>query len=206
MAVIKHVGRHNNKKVAIVYRQVPDENHMALVLYTESIPSLLHDEVMKVLESEVGQNAKELADPLFRHTMADGNKCLETIHKSGYLKKVQANQVIVTVNASSSCRLDELNSILDKIEAGGEAAEKLAEMDANAGFAGGRDVGEAKSSASINTEVLDDSALAQQRLDQATKLKSEAEVLLAEAKRLEKEANELAPKTKNVRTAKKATA
>lgn len=206
MAVIKHVGRHNNKKVAIVYRQVPDENHMALVLYTESIPSLLHDEVMKVLESEVGQNAKELADPLFRHTMADGNKCLETIHKSGYLKKVQTNQVIVTVNASSSCRLDELNSILDKIEAGGEAAEKLAEMDANAGFAGGRDVGEAKSSASINTEVLDDSALAQQRLDQATKLKSEAEVLLAEAKRLEKEANELAPKTKNVRTAKKATA
>ena len=60
MSVLKHVGRHNNKKVAIVYRTVPSEDHMALVLYTESIPSLIHDEAMKCLESEIGQQAKEL--------------------------------------------------------------------------------------------------------------------------------------------------
>ena len=74
--MIKHVGRHNQRKVAIVYRQVPDETHMALVMYTDTLPSLVHDEAMKVLESELGQNAKELADALFRHIMPDGNNCL----------------------------------------------------------------------------------------------------------------------------------
>ena len=66
--MIKHVGKHNQRKVAIVYKTIPDETHMALVVYTDSLPSMIHDEAMKVLESEVGQNAKELADALFRTT------------------------------------------------------------------------------------------------------------------------------------------
>lgn len=212
MAVIKHVGRHNNKKVAIVYRTVPSEDHMALVLYTESIPSLIHDEAMKVLESDVGQQAKELADALFRHTMADGNNCLETIHRGGYLKKVPTKQVIVTVNATSSCRLDELNDILAKMEQGEEAVKRMAELDASQGFAGGRDLGEpAKTSASdVNTtsaDALSNADIARQRLDQASRMEAEAKGLLAEAKRLKEEAKSLTPtKAKNVRTTKKATA
>jgi hypothetical protein len=210
MAVLKHVGRHNNKKVAIVYRTVPSEDHMALVLYTETIPSLIHDEAMRVLESDIGQNAKELADALFRHTMSDGNNCLETIHRGGYLKKVPTKQVIVTVNATSSCRLDELNDILAKMEQGEEATKRLAELDAAQGF--GRELGEpAKTTASsVNTtsaDVLSDADIAKQRLDQATRMEAEAKSLLAEAKRLKDEAKSLAPaKAKNVRATKKATA
>jgi hypothetical protein len=212
MSVLKHVGRHNNKKVAIVYRTVPSEDHMALVLYTESIPSLIHDEAMKCLESEIGQQAKELADALFRHTMSDGNNCLETIHRGGYLKKVPTKQVIVTVNSTSSCRLDELNDILAKMEQGEEAVKRLADLDASQGFKGGRDLGEpVKTSASdVNTtsaDILSDADIARQRLEQANKMEAEAKGLLAEAKRLKEEVKSLTPtKAKNVRATKKATA
>jgi hypothetical protein len=39
--MIKHVGKHNQKRVAIVYRTVPDEDHMALVVYSESLPMMV---------------------------------------------------------------------------------------------------------------------------------------------------------------------
>jgi hypothetical protein len=216
--MIKHVGRHNQRKVAIVYRVVPDEEHMALVMYTDALPSMIHDESMKVLESEIGQNAKELADALFRSTMADGINCLTAIHKGGYLKKVPTNQVVVTPTANSTCRLDELNALLKKIEEGGDAAAALADLDANRGIKGvlqeGRELGQPTSdptrttAGSVSGDVLTDDVLSQQRLDQATKMEAEAKSLLAEAKRLKQEATQLSqPKAKNVgKTSKKATA
>lgn len=222
--MIKHVGKHNQRRVAIVYRKVPDEGHMALVMYTDNLPMMVHDECMKVLESDVGQNAKELADALFRHIMPDGTNTLAHVHKAGYLKKVPCNQVIVTPTAKASCRLDELNDIMDKLEAGGEAAAKLADMDRNRGIKGvvqeGREVGMPAqppvtgTTSSDVSGVLSDDVLAQQRLDQATKMEAEAKSLLAEAKRLKAEAAELKPtKTKakatnggTTKTTKKATA
>ena len=215
--MIKHVGKHNQKRVAIVYRTVPDEEHMALVAYADSMPSMIHDEVMKVIESDVGQNAKELADALFRTTMADGTNCLTTLHKGGWLKKVPTNQVIVTPTAKSTCRLDELNNLLKKIEDGGDAAAALADMDKNRGIKGvvqeGRELGQpakpftGTTSADVTGDVLTDTDLATQRTAQANKMEAEAKALLAEAKRLKQEATQLSqPKAKNVRATKKATA
>jgi len=216
--MIKHVGKHNQKRVAIVYRTVPDEDHMALVVYADSMPSMVHDEVMKVIESEIGQNAKELADALFRTTLADGTNCLTTLHKGGWLKKVPCNQVIVTPTAKSTCRLDELNNLLKKIEEGGDAAAALANIDANRGMKGvlqeGRELGQPAidptrtTAGSVSGDVLTDDILSQQRLDQANKMEADAKSLLAEAKRLKQEATQLSqPKAKNVgKTSKKATA
>lgn len=206
--MIKHVGRHNNKKVAIIFKEVPGEQHMALVVYTESIPSRLHDEIMTVLESPVGQNSKDLGDALFRHIMADGNNCLTAIHKGGYMKKVPTIQVIVTPTSTSSCRLDELNDILRQMESGEDAVKKLAELDASQGMrGGGKEVGEPTRASSVNTDstanVLSDADIASQRLAQADRMEAEAKSLLAEAKRLKEEAKALIPaKAKNVRTTK----
>jgi hypothetical protein len=215
--MIKHVGKHNQKRVAIVYRTVPDEDHMALVAYADSMPMMVHDEVMKVIESEVGQNAKELADALFRTTLADGTNCLTTLHKGGWLKKVPCNQVIVTPTAKSTCRLDELNNLLKKIEEGGDAAAALADLDANRGIKGvlqeGRELGQPAidptrtTAGSVSGDVLTDDILSQQRIAQADKMELEAKALLAEAKRLKQEATQLSqPKVKNVGKTKKAAA
>jgi hypothetical protein len=190
-------------------RYIPDEEHMALIVYTDSLPQMIHDESMKCLESAVGQNAKELADALFRTIMGDGQNCLTALHRGGWLKKVPTNQVVVTPTSQSTIRLDELNKILKEMEAGEEAKQRMADIDANRGVKGvlseGREVGEpARTSASsVNTnEALSDADLAQQRLDQAVRMEAEAKSMLAEAKRLKEEAKTLAPKATNVRTTK----
>lgn len=212
--MIKHVGKHNNKRVVVAYRQVPDEDHMCLVIYTDTLPMRIHDEAMKVLESDAGQSANDFADALFRHIMADGVNCLEALHRGGHLSKVPTSQVIVTPTNNSTVRLDELNNILSEMAKGEEAVKKLADIDAGQRYEG-RDLGEpAKTTAaSVNTtsaDVLSDADIANQRIAQADKMEAEAKSLLAEAKRLKEEAKSLAPKKKtNVRkptATKKATA
>lgn len=206
--MLKHVGRHGEQKVVIAYNVVPGEDHMALVMYSDRLPSMIHDEVMKVLESPAGQTAKVLAEALYRHIMPDGQNTLGALHQGGYLKKVQTKQVILTPNAKTSVRLDELNKILADLETGGEAAKRMADIDAGRGFADpnkaqGRDLGEpVKVEKRVNTnEALTDADLAKLNLDQAAQMEAQAKTLLAEAKRLKEEAKQFTPvKAKNVRT------
>ena len=47
--MIKHIGKHNNRKIVVVFRKVPGEDHLALVVYTDLIPTQIHDDIMKVL-------------------------------------------------------------------------------------------------------------------------------------------------------------
>ena len=58
MSFLKHVGKHGDRKVAILFRTVPNEDHMCLVIYPDTIPAAWHDTIMKVLESDVGQHAE----------------------------------------------------------------------------------------------------------------------------------------------------
>jgi hypothetical protein len=135
------------------------------------------------------------------------------------MKKVPTNQVIVTPTIKSTCRLDELNDIIDAIDAGGEAAQRLADIDANRGIRGaqvkqGRELGQPAvdptrtTAVDVSSEgVLSDTDLATQRTAQAVKMENEAKALLAEAKRLKQEATQLSqPKAKNVGKTKKAAA
>lgn len=219
--MIKHVGKHNNKKIVVLWRKVPNEDHMALVVYSDTLPRLIHDEVMHALESAIGQNAKEFNEVLFRTVMADGRNALEVLHKEGFIKKVPTNQVLVTPTSKSSVRLDELNTILDEMEKGEEAVKRLSDLDKNAGMQTKRrveprevgmppsrnsaDVQPTNSAIDYVSGVLSDEDLAKQRFEQAEQMKKQAEQLLAEAKRLEKEASQLKP-AKNVTTKTKKTA
>ena len=209
--MIKHVGKHNNRKVVILYRTVPNEEHMCLVTYSDVMPRVIHDSVMSCLESPVGQQAKEFADALFRQTMGDGRNALNTLHAEGLIKKVPTNQVVVTANAQSTVRLDELNDILKKMEGGDEAKQRMADLDKNSGIKGtnreAKDVGEPNMVNTASSDgILSDEQIAQGLKEQAAKMKADAATLLAEAKRLEQEAKDMAPtktrKTNDVTKAK----
>lgn len=213
--MLKHIGRHGEKKVVVAYNTVPNEDHMCLVIYSDSLPSVLHDEVMKVLESPTGQASKDLAEALHRNVGTDGANTLISLHRGRFLQKVQTKQIILTPNAKTSVRLDELNSILAEMAKGEQATKKLAELDAGKGFAdptkpAARNVGEPtnvpQSLPAVN-QGLSDSDLGADLLNQASRMESEAKTLLAEAKRLKEEAKQYTPKkTTNVRASKKATA
>lgn len=222
--MIKHVGRHNNKKVVIIFRQLQDMNqHMALVLYTDTLAANYHDDLMKVLESPVGQQAKDFADALHRSVFNDGRNMLQTLHSNGWLKKVQSSQVIVEASPKSHVRLDELNDIINKLEQGGEAAQQLKELDAQAGLYDPakaiKEPTDVIADASVVNEtevpiapmsdgVLTDEIIAQNTLQQAEQMEAQVKQLEAEAKRLREEAYTMAPSLKPKRkyTRKKAPA
>ena len=212
---MKHVGKHNDRKIVLLFREVPDESHMCLVVYSDLLPRMIHDELMKAVESPVGQNAKEISEVLHRTYMPDGRILLEVLHREGMIKKVPTNQVLVTPNTKSSVRLDELNGILNEMAKGEEAIKRLADLDKNAGMSNGkrgraaepREVGmpiNSRANAPVegNTSaeamvagVLSDADLAKQRADQAAQMRRNAESMLAEAARLEAEAQSLNPTT-----------
>ncbi len=213
--MVKHVGKHNDRKVVILFREVPDETHMCLLVYSDVLPRLIHDELMRAVESAAGQTAKEISEVLHRTYMADGRVLLTVLHQEGMIKKVAASQVLVTPNSKSSVRLDELNGILNEMAKGEEAVKRLQEIDSSRGMTGKkrqaepREVGmPANSRANAQVEgnmsaeqliagVLSDADLAQQRLTQAEQMRKNAEQMLAEAARLESEANSLNPSTTN---------
>ena len=67
--MLKHVGKHSNRNIVILFRKVPNEDHMALVCYPDSMPAHIHDDLMQALESDSGQQAKEFSDYLFRYLL-----------------------------------------------------------------------------------------------------------------------------------------
>lgn len=189
---------------------------MCLVVYADLLPRVMHDELMKAVESVAAQSAPELSEVLHRTYMADGRLLLETLHREGRIKKAPTNQILVTPNNKSNVRLDELNGILNEMSKGEEAVKRLAEIDASRGMNGkpkradNREVGmPANSRANAQVEgnmaaeqyatggALSDADLAKQRVDQAAVMRKNAEGMLAEAARLEAEANNLTPTVSN---------
>jgi hypothetical protein len=206
--MLKHIGKHGDRKVVVLYREVPNETHMCLLVYSDLLPRMIHDEIMKNLESPSGQQADNLAESLFRAIMADGRNVLEVLHREGFMKKIATSQVIMAPTMNAKIRLDELNTILTEIAKGDEATKRLADADASRGLQTkkrpAREVGEPVKptmpampevkplQAGLN-EALSDEAIASSQLAQATKMRFEAKSLLAEADRLEKDAAKIAP-------------
>ena len=199
MSFLRHVGKIGDRKVAVIFREVPGESHMCLVTYTETLNQHLHDPLIRCIESDIGQNSPNLADALNRTHTKDGKYILQVLHAEGLMKKVQTSQVIMTPGPGTKIKLDELNKMLDEMEQGEAAVKRMAELDSSLGLQSPGDVarrmrGDVKSVAPIKSApdgVLGDSALANNLLQQAQKMEVEAKGLLAESARLQQEANDM---------------
>ena len=196
MSFLRHVGKMGDRKVAIVFREVPGEPHMGLVVNTETLHAQLHDALIRCIESDIGQASEHLADALNRSYTQDGKVILQVLHREGMLKKVQTAQVLVTPNPSTTIRLDELNKILNDMKQGEDAVRKMAEMDQSSGMRTPAEVARKMRDPIVSSDVLDDMVLAKQRIEQAEKMEREATGLLAESKRLRDEAVQMAPSLK----------
>ena len=209
MAFLRHVGKHGDRKVAVVFREAPGEPHMALVVYTELLNQNIHDPMMTCIESDAGQNSENLADALNRSYTKDGQVILQKLHAEGMLKKIRTELVVMTPQPGTQIKLDELNKILDEMKQGEQAVKKLAEMDASLGLQDPVDVakrlrGDKNKPPVIATgDTLGDQTLAQTLREQAERMSREAKGLLAEVDRLLAEANTLDPVKKSAPKAKK---
>lgn len=198
MSFLRHVGKIGDRKVAVIFREIPNESHMCLVVYTEILNAQIHDAMMRCIESDIGQHSENLADALNRSYTQDGKIILHLLHVEGLLKKVQTSQVIVTPNPNTSIKLDELNKMLDEMQQGEAAVKRMAELDTSSGLQLPADVARrlrGKTTGSADG-ILGDNELAKQRLEQADKMEREATGLINEAKRLRDEAVSMDPALK----------
>jgi hypothetical protein len=215
--MIKHVGKHGDRKVAIIFREIPGEDHMCLVVYPDTLQQNMHNTLMAAIESNEAQQAEALGDALGSKRFGDGTVILNRLHGEGMMKKVQTAQVTVTPSPQSHVRLDEMNRIINEMKTGEDAIKRLAELDANSGYNGkasrrddyGREVGAPADIApgSLNETsnprtrpqpmqahsngALDDTSIANNLKAQADRMATEAASLIAESQRMQKEASEM---------------
>jgi len=198
--MIKHVGRQGDKKVVVVFREVPEEEHMALVVYPDQLQQTLHDDLMNAIQSVKGQEAKDLGNALHGIVGTNGRTILNTIHSERFMKKVRTQDILMIPQPNNpGIRLDELNKIIRDLDTGADAAAQLADMDANAGLADPQKKAKgiaAAAAATGSTGVLTDEAIAQNLVQQAEQMKAQMATLEAEAARLMEEAQSLNPALK----------
>lgn len=212
MAFTKFVGKHGDRKVCVLFRQVPGEDHMALIIYPDTIHAHWQDAIQKVLESDLCQQGEEFADALHRNYFPDGRPILETLHQERMIKKVRTSDIIMTPNAASNIRLDELNKMLNEMKMGEAAIKKMAESDASRGMVAPevKRAAEAKykadqiAQANPNMVVpptlsagqdgaLSDRDIAANMLSQAKAMEVNAHNMIAEAARMKKDAERMDP-------------
>ena len=213
--MIKHVGKTNDRKVLVLYREVPGDTHMCLVVYPELLNASWQDAIQKVVESDVGQQANQLADALHRSMLPDGRPILETLHNERMIKKVRCSDVIMTPSTNATIRLDELNKLVNEMESGEAARKKMEENDAARGMVD--PAVKRKAEAEYKAEqlakqqaaesrfqtpetlnapqdgVLSDRAIAANMVLQAKRMEEEAKGMIAEAARMKKDAERMVP-------------
>jgi hypothetical protein len=195
MSFLRHVGKHGDRKVAVIFREVPGEPHMCLVTYTELLNQHIHNPMIKCIESDIGQNSENLADALNRTYTTDGKPILQVLHLEGQLKKVNTELVVMTPAPNTKIKLNELNKILNEMKQGEAAVKRLAEIDSSRGLQDPADVAR-RMRGNQNTpavqagsnDVLGDNAIANNLRTQAERMAAEAKGLLAESARMLKEA------------------
>jgi hypothetical protein len=191
MADLKHVGRSvkGQRKCAIAYRVVPNDPDHCLVVYTDTLDSPDHQALMQLIESNTGQNAKELADAMFRTRLPDGRNMLVQFDKMGKLTKVPTTDIEVTPNMQSSIVLAELNQLV--AEQQGVTVADLAMPSGSTETASTEASVQTVSTGETDapTGVLSDEDLAAQ-------FRSQADAMFKEAKRLREQAEELVPTKK----------
>jgi len=202
MANIKHIGKITNTglKCIIVFRElyddkgnVEDPNH-CLVVETERLPDMLHDDMVRVVESPAAQDSLEFYSVAHRSLFSDGVNMLVKLHNHGLLKKYQTKDILVTPNSYTSVPLSEINEIVKKTASG------MSPQDIQNSMVNDTD-GAPRTSTSLSASQTNDQAVDTDQdpmsdLAIAKTMVAQADTYELEVKRLREEAYSMAPDLK----------
>lgn len=201
MINLKHVGRmaNNQRRIVVAFRVVPGEPENCIVITTENLNADEHDTLIKMVESNAGQDANDLSQVMARTTLPDGRNMLAHFHRTGKMTKVPTDTVEMMPNRNTSIMLNELNEMIAQQQ--GVTVADLA-TPPGTGEAAAKNVAESTATpadsttpvapATAQNEPLSDDAL-------AAKYRSDADRLYKEAKRLREEAEQLSPTKKSTK-------
>lgn len=197
MANIKHIGKLKNtgSKVLVVFRTLPGESNVALVLPTATLPDAYHDSIMAVVESPAAQETFEFGEIMHTRLFPDGKPMLRALQADNRLHKVPTDNIIMTPSIDSSIQLDQLNLLI--------AEQKNCAVDDLCYFVSG-----APKKPEVSKTVLEDQPIIPQAAvnevlsdtDIAKSYRSQADAMYKEAARLRKQADEIDPPKKKTTT------
>ena len=198
MKTLKHIGRIKNTgaKVLVVFRTLPGESNMALVLPVATLADSYHDALMQLVETDQAQESFEFGEIMHARPFPDGRPMLRAMQADGRMQKVATDSVLMTPAVNTTVPLDQLNLLI--------AEQKNCTVDDLCNFVAGgpgknpdrkaevkeiAKVNETPSAQASNSEPLSDQELARS-------FRSQADSLYKEAARLRKQADDLDPPAK----------
>lgn len=167
----RHVGRIANTgtRIIVVFREIPDDPTHCLVVESDRLPDMYHDNIMKILNGKEGQNTTNFFEVLARTSFGDGRPCLQTLHSGGYLRKQLVSNVEMMPFPNQPVPLQIINAEISSSSASKNADEK--EMTAE----------EAIHVTHARKDLDTDDAKARAMIDQAKKLEEQASRIREEA-------------------------
>lgn len=207
---IKHIGKMKNtgSKVLVIFRTLPGESNMSLVLPVSQLPDAYHDSIMKLVETDQAQDAFEFGEIMFTRSFPDGRPMLQAMQADNRLQKVATDTVVMTPTPTNAVSLSELNILI--------AEQKNCSVDDLYTFVSGapkkstsetQEVATVKDMPSSETPVLAQASQTEALTDKdlARSYRSQADALYKEAARLRKQAEDLDPTVKKAVKAKETT-
>jgi hypothetical protein len=203
---LKHIGRTKNTgvKLLVVFRTLPGESNMALVLPVANLSDSYHDSIMTLVETEQAQDAFEFGEIMFTRTFPDGRPMLQALQADGRLQKIATDTIIMTPTTQDQVELAQLNILI--------AEQKNCAVDDLYTFVSGapkksdatvEDIAKVKDlapsvdpdiPAPVRAQAASTEALSDR--DIAKSYRSQADAMYKEAARLRKEADALDPPQK----------
>ena len=165
----KHVGQvvSTGKKCVVVFRTIPNDTSSCLVIQTEDIPNLYHDDLINAVESDSAQEDMDFYKYAQRTQFHDGRTILEGSHQSGWMIKYLTSEIMMLPTLEHKILLSDLNQKLDQ-------AGRTTSGDISQPAPEGKPAG-----------ILDEKDIANQMRGQAAFFRKEAERLLKEADNLD---------------------
>lgn len=124
--MMRHVGKlaQTDTRCVVVMMQIPGREDHALVIESDSLPDIYHQNVMQVLESKEGQSNINFADELGKRQMfiADrGNmSILQALHEAKFLRPISVDSVVMTPTPGNAYPLRKVLEGMGKTVAGEE--------------------------------------------------------------------------------------
>jgi len=192
--MLKHIGRlkKSKRKVIVAYRTLPGDSSSCVCVSTENLEAADHDSLIKLVESNAGQNSYEFAQVMARGTLSDGSNMLARFHTTGKMIKVKTSEVEMTPDTNNSISLDELNKLI--AEQKGVTIDDLALTEDNQEPTQSKKANSKSIDIQDNLPTTDNEALTDEAL--AANYRSQADTMFKEAKRLREEAEKLHPTKK----------
>lgn len=113
--MVRHVGKTANtdRRLVVVYMQIPGRPDHALVVDTDSLPQKYHDDLMTIVQGE-GQKEPILGDILGRRIMpATGTDMMTALHHAGQLQPIPTKNVIMLPQPNQPIPLDKLIDLMN---------------------------------------------------------------------------------------------